>query len=723
MANWHKTAIKLRQGGMGLSEIVGEIEKKFGTRYARGTVYSVLKKQGIATSPDGDTARAAHRITHENKALKQRAKAVQNQYESAIEALADTEAKLQLFTATSGKLSPPKVPSATKSRGDGSVILVATDWHSEQKVERAHVSGLNEFNLEVADRRIKQFCNKAITLTENARSLSKINTCTLAFLGDLITGTIHDELLESNFLSPPRAVMWVQDRAAMVIRHVLDHGDFDEIDVICTPGNHGRCHDSETELLTSGGWKRYTELSIGDVVATYNMETEAAEWQPLQDLYVDIYDGPMVSVKHESADWMVTPRHRMVLRDYHSDKASFVEMKDLSEKTIGCKFFPKFARGSSVDLPGVTDDELRLIGWVITDGSYKRNDRGVVSDVVIHQSKPKNLPTIRGLLKSLGCEFREGSRHRNAPVICGKQVKSTLPEKSFRISSRSTGRLLELLPNKKRLSNWMWNLSERQVCILLEAVKLGDGANGNGKHYEIHGKKDFLGQLQALLIVNGISSRVRKNCRGDAVLSVRSTRRGYINNWNKSVTTDSYKGAIWCGTVANGTLITRRNGIPLISGNTTQKIRVATRVDNSYEWIIYQSLAREFRGDKRVNFKIAEGYHVYHKIQGWNCRFHHGDAIKYGGGVGGITIPVNKAIASWNKSRVADYDFFGHWHQFIWHKRWVCCPCLIGYDDFSLWIKAEYEEPSQMFAVMDKDRGLVEVRPIFVDSPQQAIAA
>ena len=33
------------------------------------------------------------------------------------------------------------------------------------------------------------------------------------------------------------------------------------------------------------------------------------------------------------------------------------------------------------------------------------------------------------------------------------------------------------------------------------------------------------------------------------------------------------------------------------------------------------------------------------------------------GGVGGITIPLNKAISAWNNQRMADYDILGHYHN------------------------------------------------------------
>lgn len=150
-------------------------------------------------------------------------------------------------------------------------------------------------------------------------------------------------------------------------------------------------------------------------------------------------------------------------------------------------------------------------------------------------------------------------------------------------------------------------------------------------------------------------------------------------------------------------------------GRTTTKMRHATSAQNSYEYNAYRHLARRFQDDSRIQFQIGHGYHNWLCIQGHDVRFHHGDSIRYGGGVGGITIPVSKAVAQWNKSKRAAVDFFGHFHQFTWNNRWVCNGSVIGYSAYALSIKAEYEEPKQTFAVIDRERGLTRVLPIFCD--------
>jgi hypothetical protein len=161
--------------------------------------------------------------------------------------------------------------------------------------------------------------------------------------------------------------------------------------------------------------------------------------------------------------------------------------------------------------------------------------------------------------------------------------------------------------------------------------------------------------------------------------------------------------------------------IPCHSGNhgrTTQTTRFAAENGHSLEYLMYLHLAAYFRNEPRVQFQVAEGMHSYLDVYGKTIRFHHGHAIKYGGGVGGIYIPTNKAIAQWSKGRRADYDVFGHFHQLIYAPNFVCNGSLIGYNAFALSIKADFEPPQQALFMIDKKRGRTCCWPILMKGDQ-----
>lgn len=160
--------------------------------------------------------------------------------------------------------------------------------------------------------------------------------------------------------------------------------------------------------------------------------------------------------------------------------------------------------------------------------------------------------------------------------------------------------------------------------------------------------------------------------------------------------------------------------VPCHSGNharTTKTTRFTSENGHSLEYLMYLSIAEYFqaKGETRITFDIAEGMHSYLDIYGTTIRFHHGHAVKYNGGVGGLYIPVNKAIAQWNKGRHADLDVFGHFHQLRDGGNFICNGSLIGYNTFALSIKADYEPPRQALFLMDRKRGRTCTWPILVE--------
>jgi len=150
-------------------------------------------------------------------------------------------------------------------------------------------------------------------------------------------------------------------------------------------------------------------------------------------------------------------------------------------------------------------------------------------------------------------------------------------------------------------------------------------------------------------------------------------------------------------------------------GRTTPKVRVSTAYRHSWEWLAYNQLARLYNNDPMVEFRIAKGYHNCQTIQGWRVRFHHGDRIRYAGGIGGIAIPVRKRIDRWNRVWRADLDVFGHFHQFMHHWDFVSSGCLIGYDGYAMANAFEPQPPTQLFMVIDQEYGNVITAPIFCE--------
>lgn len=152
-------------------------------------------------------------------------------------------------------------------------------------------------------------------------------------------------------------------------------------------------------------------------------------------------------------------------------------------------------------------------------------------------------------------------------------------------------------------------------------------------------------------------------------------------------------------------------------GRMTKDQRISTEGGNSLERYMYFSVRDHFQNEKRCKFIVANGYHSYvNYFEGaYDVRYHHGHQMNYQGGVGGLTIPVNKSIAQWNKARAVNLDVFGHFHTKFDGGNFIANGSLIGYNPYAVSIKASYEKPSQTFFLINREYAeKTMVSPIFV---------
>ena len=138
---------------------------------------------------------------------------------------------------------------------------------------------------------------------------------------------------------------------------------------------------------------------------------------------------------------------------------------------------------------------------------------------------------------------------------------------------------------------------------------------------------------------------------------------------------------------------------------------------------MYVNLADYFRGEPRLKFKVSDSQYTLLQVYNYTIRLHHGHNIRYAGGVGGITIPVNKAIAQWSKPpqwesapfQTPSLDVFGHFHQRLDGGWFVCNGSMIGYNAYAMSTKASYQRPEQACFLIDKHRGKTFDSPILFD--------
>lgn len=138
-----------------------------------------------------------------------------------------------------GEVGIRKLPRVKRKgkRPQATVVLVCSDWHSEEIIRPEDCRGLNEFDLDIADNRIKTLASKAAMLIEHEKHLTDVRRVVVASLGDLITGHIHDDCIERTQLAPLAATRWAGERLNGVIDTMAEVAP---VLTVTSSGNHGR---------------------------------------------------------------------------------------------------------------------------------------------------------------------------------------------------------------------------------------------------------------------------------------------------------------------------------------------------------------------------------------------------------------------------------------------------------------------------------------------------
>lgn len=148
-------------------------------------------------------------------------------------------------------------------------------------------------------------------------------------------------------------------------------------------------------------------------------------------------------------------------------------------------------------------------------------------------------------------------------------------------------------------------------------------------------------------------------------------------------------------------------------GRTTEKRQISTGAKNSFEWLLYQWLADRYSTNKRVRFVTDQSNHQYVEVYDFTLHFTHGDEVKYQGGIGGIAVPLMKAVAGWDRVRPSTVHNIGHFHQLTQFSNATVNGSICGFDQYAMSIRANPEPAQQAFYIMDSKRGKTANFPIW----------
>ena len=345
--------------------------------------------------------------------------------------------------------------------------------------------------------------------------------------------------------------------------------------VMIAVGNH-ECLDDKTEILTNEGWKLFADLNRSESVATLNLSNGHTEWQKPTNYHTSKFNGKMHHLSARCFELQMTPNHRVV----------YIPQKINGYKVAQSSSF-HYTKGSSLNIPvsaisgnqemnNISDDELRILGWILSDGGvYNRNG---TPTVYIYQAKEK-VDKIFEILNRLKFEYSSSSRERTVDSIQGKKlINRTNTHFTINITGESKHRILNLLDSKRVIPDWMHKLSDRQFEIFLHSFIDGNGSRHKSAPTSMmaYGIKDTMDRLQAICITHGYRASLSTYRQVHYRLNITKHLSQTLANIGNKFKEVDYNGNVYCVTVPNGTIFVRKNGCVCITGNSNILNRLET---------------------------------------------------------------------------------------------------------------------------------------------------
>lgn len=165
-----------------------------------------------------------------------------------------------------------RVPAGKDS--PGVPVLMLSDWHIGEVVDPAQVHGANEFNAQVAERRVKSVVDRVLHLAFHHVKTPEYPGIVVVLGGDFVSGWLHEELFRSDWCAPPQAANWCASRLHAALVRLAEA--FGKAHVVCVPGNHGRL---TKRPMAKGGATSCFDHAIYEALADRLRDDARITWQ------------------------------------------------------------------------------------------------------------------------------------------------------------------------------------------------------------------------------------------------------------------------------------------------------------------------------------------------------------------------------------------------------------------------------------------------------------
>lgn len=341
---------------------------------------------------------------------------------------------------------------------------------------------------------------------------------------------------------------------------------------------HEFCMTDDTEILTPNGWARWNEVSPGDQVVGFEPTTGTYSNETIGCITSRKYEGEMVALQTKSLDCLVTPDHHVVLR--RIQRASPERYKVYgwtfceAGKVPSCVQIPIGGAPEGEGIEGLSDEFLRIMGWIITDGYFhqKRDSStlGLQQSTSTVKCGKSILDEMDKVLTAIP-NVRRSSRPARQTLCVGKTLSGT-PSVSFYLGGILSKQLLVWLGTEiHRIPRYILRHGSReQLSSLFQGLLEGDGTSNNGKWKTFYAgtNEGLANDFQELATRLGINTVKSYMANGDAPggqwrVCIAWRQHHHVRKPKSTY----YEGLVWDIIVPTGAFVSRRHGTVFVTGN------------------------------------------------------------------------------------------------------------------------------------------------------------
>lgn len=132
------------------------------------------------------------------------------------------------------------VPKEGDNCDSATAIPLLSDIHIDEKVLSDGVMGLNSFDSKIGKQRLDNYFTNLTKLIKHHQKNYNLNNVVFGFLGDFITGYLHQENEQTNTMTPLEAIAYLKPILMSGLKHFREQLPTEKVTIVCVCGNHGR---------------------------------------------------------------------------------------------------------------------------------------------------------------------------------------------------------------------------------------------------------------------------------------------------------------------------------------------------------------------------------------------------------------------------------------------------------------------------------------------------